>query len=250
MGNYVIPDVVKKFSGVKVDLWNWIEKEIGNRDGTFEINQSKLAEKFDVSRKSIQNALKTFISANLLEKVESRTGRGVHPLYRLIWTFREQNEKSATPSRVKGTTPRRKLTKGSKTFRYYACKFRTLVESSPLRDKSGLVVGKLLNFLVEKSKEIAKSWLIYFKRWIDGPKRSLKDFFVYFHQTLKELAKEKLKIRRTEKFIQERRERRKEVGTEYEDNPPPKSSDYARFSDYLEAMEEWSDKRGGDEPSG
>ena len=237
MGNYVIPDVVRNFSGTKVELWEWLEEKIGNQDGPFEINQSKLAEKFNVSRKTIQNCLKTFQSANLLEKVESRTGRGVHSLYRLVWTFREENEKSATPSRVKGTTPRKKLTKG-RQWRYYAYKFRSVVEDSSLAAKSQIVVGKILNFLEEKPPDLFREWLIYLKNWLQRA-RSLKDFFVYFHHTLKDLAKEKQKLEKTRQFIDKQQEQREEVRAEYENNPPPKSSDFARFSDYLEAMDEW-----------
>ena len=237
MGNYVIPDVVRNFSGTKVELWEWLEEKIGNQVGPFEINQSKLAEKFGVSRKTIQNCLKTFQSANLLEKVESRTGRGVHSLYRLIWTFREENEKSATPSRVKGTTPRKKLTKG-RQWRYYAYKFRSVVENSSLATKSQIVVGKILNFLEEKPPDLFREWLIYLKNWLNQT-RTLKDFFVYFHQTLKDLAREKQKLEGTRQFIKNQRKQREKVQEEYETNPPPKSSDFARFSDYLKAMDEW-----------
>jgi len=239
LGNYVVPDVVRKFSGTKVDLWEWLEERIGNQNGPFEINQSKLAEKFGVSRKTIQNCLKTFQSANLLEKVESRTGRGVHSLYRLIWTFREEDEKSATPTRVKGITPRKKLTKG-RQWRYYAYKFRSVVENSSLATKSQVVVGKILNFLEEKPPDLFKEWLIYLRNWLNQT-RTLKDFFVYFHRTLRGLAKEKQKLKETEEFIERQKKQRREVQTQYENDPPPKSSEYDRFSDYLKAMKEWSD---------
>ncbi|MBS3788330.1 HTH domain-containing protein [Candidatus Bipolaricaulota bacterium] len=234
MENYVIPDVVQKFSGVKVELWHWLEENIGNQNSSFEINQSKLAEKFEVSRKSIQNALKTFQSANLIEKVESRTGRGVHPLYRLIWTFRE---KSATPSRVEGTTPRKIQTKG-RLWRYFAYKFRTVVEDSSLANKSQVVVGKILNFLEEKPPDMFREWLIYLRNWLDQT-RTLKDFFVYFHQTLRDLAREKRRLEETNQLIERQRKQRREVQAQYEEDPPPKSSDFSRFGDYLEAMEAW-----------
>ncbi|MEF8799183.1 MAG: HTH domain-containing protein [Candidatus Bipolaricaulota bacterium] len=222
-----------------MDLWHWLEENVGNRDGPFELNQSKLAEKFGVSRKSIQNALKTFQSANLLEKVESRTGRGNHPLYRLIWTFREKGEKSATPSRVKGTTPRKKLTKGRR-WRYFAYKFRTLVEDSSLSHKSQVVVGKILNYLEGKPPDLFQETLIYLKRWLSEETLSLKGFFAeFYHKTLKSLVQSQRELEETEKFIRQQQERREKVKSEYEDNPPPKSSDFARFSDYLEAMKEW-----------
>jgi len=237
LANYVIPDVVKKFSGVKVDLWNWLEEKIGNQDGPFEINQSQLATKFDVSRKSIQNALKTFISANLMEKVESRTGRGVHSLYQLIWTFREQKQKSATPSRVECTTPRKIQTKGH-LWRYFAYKFRTTVENSNLAQKAGIIVGKILNFLQDKPPDVFQQWLIYLKNWLQR-RRTLKDFFVYFHDTLKQLAAAKLGVRRTEQTIADQRKQKEKVREEYKNNPPPKSSDFASFSEYLKAMEAW-----------
>ena len=242
MPNYAKPDIIQKFSGVKVELWHWIEKNIGNRKDPFELNQSKLAEKFEVSRKAIQNALKTFQSANLLEKVESRTGRGVHPLYRLIWTFREENQKSATPSRVKGTTPRKKLTKGGKPFRYYAFKFRTTVENSSLANKSQIVVGRVLKFLEGKPPDLFKETLTYLRRWLDEGSRTLKGFFAeFFHKILKGLARNQRELEQTEKRIREQQKQREKVRKEYEQDPPPRSSDYNRFSDYLEAMNKWEE---------
>jgi len=238
LSNYAIPNVVQKFSGVKVDLWHWLEKKVGNQDGTFELNQSKLADKFDVSRKAIQNALKTFQSANLIEKVESRTGRGNHPLYRLIWTFREESKKSATPSRVNKKPQEKNITKGSKTFRYYAYKFRTLVENSNLSRKASVIVGTTLDYLAGKPKEIFKQWLIYLRRWLEYS-RTLKDFFVYFHRTLKKLAREKLGMKQTKQFIENQRNMKNRVKNEYEKDPPPRSKDFSRFSSYLKAMEEW-----------
>jgi len=222
-------------------LWKWLEERIGNQDGPFEINQSKLAEKFGVSRKTIQNALKTFQSANLLEKVESRTGRGVHSLYRLIWTFKEENEKSATPSRVKGTTPRKIQTKGRR-WRYFAYKFRTVIEDSSLAHKSQVVVGKLLNYLEDKPLDLFRETLTYLNRWLNEGSRSLKGFFAeFFHKTLKSLTQSWQELENTEQFIRQQQQQREEVKSDYRDNPPPKSSDYTRFSDYLEAMEAWED---------
>ena len=238
MGNYVIPDIIQKFSGVKVELWHWLEEEIGNQDGPLELNQSRLAKEFDVSRKSIQNALKSFQSANLIEKVETRTGRGNHPLYRLIWTFREEFEETATSFTRGKVTSKRKLTKG-RQWRYYAYKFRTLLEDSSLAHKSQVVVGKILNYLEGKPPELFREWLIYLRNWLERT-RTLKDFFVYFHRTLKDLAREKLKLEKTEEFVRNQRKRREKVKSEYQDNPPPRLSDFARFSEYLEAVEEWS----------
>ena len=229
--------MVQKFSGVKVNLWHWLEENIGNQDGTFELNQSALAEKFDVSRKSIHNALKTFQSANLLEKVESRTGRGVHSLYRLVWTFREEDPKSVTPSRVEGTTPRKRQTKG-RLWRYFAYKFRTLVENSSLADRSQVVVGKILNFLEDKPPDLYRQWLIYLKNWLERT-HDLKDFFVYFHRTLKGLVEDRQRLEETKRFIEDQQRQKEKVREEYEEDPPPKSSDFARFSDYLEAIEAW-----------
>ncbi len=82
-------------------LWNWLEKEIGKSEDSFELDQSKLAEEFGVSRTAVINAIKTFISANLLRKVSSGRGRGNHSEYELLWNFREKEEENVTPSRVK-----------------------------------------------------------------------------------------------------------------------------------------------------
>ncbi len=229
---------------MKVGLWHWLEQEIGNSDGPFELNQSMLAEKFDVSRKSIQNALKTFTNANLLEKVESRTGRGNHPLYRLIWTFREESEKSATPSRVKGKPQEKNITKG-RQWRYFAYKFRTVVEDSSLADKSQVVVGKILKFLEGKPADLFQKWLIHLKRWLNGPPRqkSLKEFFIFLHDGLMEIFRSEMQVIRTEQKISKQQEQRKEVREEYQSNPPPRLKDYGSFADYQQAMEEWSSKK-------
>lgn len=235
------PKVYETWSGTKVKLWNWLEKEIGNQKSSFEINQSKRADKLDVCRKSIQNALKTFQKANLIEKEECRTGRGNHPLYSLKWTFREENGESATPFTREKVTPKNILTKGSKTFRYFAYKFRTTVEDSSLEHKSGLIVGKLLNCLVDKSKEIAKSWLIYLKRWLNGPKRTLKDFFVYFHQTLKQLEEQKRNLSQDQKRIADMKEKREKIRKEWKNNPPPKLRDCGSFAAYQKALEKWEE---------
>ena len=230
--------MVQKFSGVKVDLWHWLEQNIGNQDGTFELNQSKLAEEFDVSRKSIQNALKTFRRANLLEKVESRTGRGNHPLYRLIWTFKSE---SATPSRVSSKPQEKNITKGAKHYRYFAYKFRTLVEDSSLADRAQMIVGKILKFLENQPPDLFRKWLTHLKRWLHGPpvEKTIKDFFVFFHNGLMEIAQSQVELERTEQRIKEQRVQREQVRNQYDNNPPPKSSNFARFSNYLEAMDEW-----------
>jgi len=232
------PNIYKSWSGTKVLLWDWLEEEVGNKNGSFELDHGELAEKFDVSRTTVINALKTFISANLLRKDSSGRGRGNHSEYKLLWNFREEGEENVTPSRANKKPQEKSITKGSKTFRYYAYKFRTLVESSNLASKASVIVGKILEFLEEKPPDLFKEWLIYLKNWLQRT-RSLKDFFVYFHQTLKGLAREKQKLEETRRFIENQRKQREEVREEYENNPPPKSSDYDRFSDYIEAMDEW-----------
>ncbi|MFP3953122.1 MAG: hypothetical protein ACLFVS_03230 [Candidatus Acetothermia bacterium] len=240
------PKVYETWAGTKVELWDWLEKKIGNQKKPFPIDQSMLAEKFGVSRTSIINALKTFARANLIKKMSSGRGRGNHSKYKLKWTFRDKNEKveriNVTPSRVEGVPPRKKLTKGSRTFRYFAYQFRTSVEKSSLKRKSSVVVGELLKFLVGKSREFADSILIYFKRWLSGPPRTLKDFFVYLHQTLKKLLIDEEKRRKTEEFIAEQQQRKQEVRQEFQENPPPRLKDFSRMSDYLKAMEEWEEK--------
>lgn len=242
MENCVKPDIIQKFSGLKVQLWNYFEEEIGNQDGPFELNQSKLAEKFNVSRKTIQNALKTFQSSNLLEKVESRTGRGNHPLYRLIWTFREENGKSATPSRVKCNPQDKKQTKGSPTYRYFAYKFRTTVENSTLAKKSQVVVGKLLNSLEGKPPDLFRETLTYLKRWLSEGTRTLKGFFAeFYHKTLESLVNSYRKLRETEQFIREQQKQREKITEQYRQDPPPRSKDFARFSEYRKALEEWEE---------
>jgi len=238
--NYIKPNIITKFSGVKVQLWEWIEREIGNQDSPFEVDQGELADRFDVSRTAIINAFKVFVSANLMEKVSSGRGRGNHCKYKLMWTFREPNsEKCNPPSRAgnKYSPQEKNLTKGGKPFRYFAYKFRKLFEKSNLAQKAQITVGKLLNYLEGKPKDLAKTWLIYLRNWINEGKRTLKDFFVYFHDTLKDLAREKEKVERTNERIEEQRKKKKEVRKQFQEDPPPRSKDFARFSDYVEAME-------------
>lgn len=234
----VKPNLYKSWSGTKVLLWDWLEEEMEGKSEPFKLDHSELAERFDVSRTAVINALKTFISANLLRKVSSGRGRGNHSKYELLWNFREEGGKNVTPSRANKQPQEKNITKGSKTFRYYAYRFRILVEGSNLVTQTSVIVGKILKFLVGESRQIFRQWLIYLRNWLEE-RRTLKDFFVYFHQTLKALAKEKQKLEKTNRFIENQRNQRREVRSGYEDNPPPKSSDYARFSDYLEAMEAW-----------
>ncbi len=234
------PKVYETWSGTKVKLWNWLENEIGNQKKSFEIDQSYLAKKFEVSRTTIINALKTFVAANLMEKASSGRGRGNHSKYRLLWTFREQNRENVTPSRVDSKPQEKNITKGSKTFRYYAYKFRTTVENSSLVEKAQIIVGKILNYLDGKPPDIFRQWLIYLKNWLQQT-RTLKDFFVYFHDTLKQLAAAKMRVRQTEQTIAKQQKQKREVRKDYENNPPPKSSDFASFSDYIEAIEKWEE---------
>jgi len=220
-----------------VDLWHYLENEIGKNEESFQLDHAELAERFGVSRTAVINALKTFISANLLEKVSSGRGRGNHSEYRLLWTFREEDEKNVTPTHVEGTTPRKKQTKG-RLWRYFAYKFRTLVENSSLADRSQVVVGKILNFLEDKPPDLYRQWLIYLKNWLERT-HDLKDFFVYFHRTLKGLVEDRQRLEETKRFIEDQQRQKEKVREEYEEDPPPKSSDFARFSDYLEAIEAW-----------
>ena len=231
--------MVQRFSGVKVELWHYLEEEVGNQDGPFVLNQGKLAERFEVSRTSIINALKTFVSANLLEKVSSGRGRGNHSRYRLLWTFKEESELKCNPSRVSSIPQEKNITKG-RQWRYFAYKFRTTVEDSSLATKSQVVVGKILDYLEGKPPDLFKETLTYLKRWLSERTRTLKGFFAeFYHKTLKGLAQSQQKLRETEEFIRNQRKQREEVESGYRDNPPPKSSDYDRFSDYLEAMDSW-----------
>ena len=229
--------MVQKFSGVKVNLWHWLEENIGNQDGTFELNQSKLADKFDVSRTAIINALKTFVSANLMEKVSSGRGRGNHSEYKLLWTFKQKN---VTPSCINKENPKKLITKGRR-WRYFAYKFRMLVEDSSLANRAQTIVGKILNFLEGKPPDLAHRWLQRLKHWLSGEPadKSLKDFFVFFHNGLMEIAQSQVELERTEQRIKEQRVQREQVRNQYDNNPPPKSSNFARFSNYLEAMDEW-----------
>ena len=111
MGKYVRPNIIAKFSGLKVVLWSYFEDKIGNRDGPFEVDQGELADRFDVSRTAVIYALKTFVIANLLSKVSSGRGRGNHSRYKLLWTFKKESELKCNPSRVEGKPQEKNITK-------------------------------------------------------------------------------------------------------------------------------------------
>jgi len=71
-----------------------------------------------------------------------------------------------------------------------------VVEDPCLADKSQVVVGKILDFLKGKPPELFRQWLIYLKNWLEL-NHDLKDFFVYFNETLKGLARERRKLEKT-----------------------------------------------------
>ena len=241
MPNYAKPDIIQKFSGVKVELWHWIEKNIGNQDGSFEIDQGKLADRFDVSRTSIINALKTFVSANLMEKVDTGKGRGNHCQYKLIWTFKTENELKCNPSHVYSKPQEKFITKG-RQWRYFAYKFRTTVENSSLADSSQVIVGRILNYLEGKPPDLFKETLTYLKRWLNEGSRMLKGFFAeFFHKILKGLVQSQRELEQTEKMIREQREQREKVRKEYEEDPPPRLKDYNKMSEYQKAIEKWEE---------
>ncbi len=241
--SYIRPNIFSTWSGTKVQLWKWLENNISKNQDKFELNQTELAEKFGVSRTTIINALKTFIKGNLIEKVDSSRGRGNHSTYRMKWTFKEKGSKNVTPSRVNKVTPKRILTKGAKHYRYFAYKFRSYVEDSSLKQHSNVVVGRLLNYLEGKHKDIAESVRIFFKRWLEEEKKDLRDFFVYFHETITSIAKDKEKKHRDQKKIEEQIQRKKEIRKEYENNNQPRRKDYPSMQRYIEALEEWEENR-------
>lgn len=253
MGNYIKPNIIQKFSGLKIDLWNWIEEEIGKKKGPFEIDQGKLAEKFDVSRTAIINALKTFVSANLLKKCGSGRGRGNHCSYQLIWQFKKRPGLKCNPrpnykdpqekNLTKAQNTSKTFTKGTKTYRYYAMKFRQAIESSTLADHSQRIVSSIIDHLKGKPVEIAKTWLIYLRNWLDEKHKYLGEFFKYFYDTLQSLARQKLDTARQQEEIEKAIERKAEIRKAYQDSEKPMRKDFKNWEAYGEALERWANSQ-------
>ncbi|MFB6215953.1 MAG: helix-turn-helix domain-containing protein, partial [Candidatus Aenigmatarchaeota archaeon] len=80
-------------------VWDWLSKNAPYEE-EFELDQSGLAKTLGVSRATISHALKTFISANLLAKTRSKTGRGNGCLFQFIWEFTTE---SVTPKKKEST---------------------------------------------------------------------------------------------------------------------------------------------------
>ncbi|MBS3764912.1 hypothetical protein KGY71_00165 [Candidatus Bipolaricaulota bacterium] len=263
MGNYVIPvpDAVNDYrSSYALPVWKYLTDSVGVEG---EIHQPRIAEAVDCSVRTVQRILEGFKRCNLIDW-ESYQGQGggikVINLWlqkaeeiknKLAWKrgFASENRYLKNPYSGEsqlGTTrldclgiPNGVLTKGNKIYKYFAMKFRQTVENSTLSEGSHDIVSTILNYLMGKPREIAREWLIYLQNWLDEQHKYVGEFFKYFYDTLTKLAEVKLQTIHQQSKIEEMMERREEIQDEYRNNPPPRSSDFAQFSDYLKALEEW-----------
>lgn len=74
---------------------------------------------------------------------------------------------------------------------------------------------------IGKSKELANTWLIYFKNWLNNSKHTVKDFFVYLHTTLSKLEKEHQSLVQDQIFIANMRKKRKKYKKNGRTTHPP-----------------------------
>ena len=115
------------------------------------------------------------------------------------------------------------------------------MEDSSLKEKASVVVGKILNTLRGKPPEVFESWLTHLKYWLDGAprKKTLNDFFVFFNKGLMKILRSKLRSEKAKERRQQERGQREKRKRKYQEDPPPKSSDFNRFTDYLKAIKDW-----------
>lgn len=233
---YKTPKIYPGFSQAKQEVWDYLAAQAPYED-EFEVNQTKLAGILDYSRATIQHALKTFISANLLEKTRERKGRGNGSIFRFLWSFIPENE---TPSRTHSVrlSPMKNITKDSPGYRYFAMKFRKSIEkSTDLAPHQGGVVGKLLKILDGKERHTWKSTLIFLRRKVDEG-LDLTGFFVWLSKYLSPKIRKQRENEKTKQAIREaKEEHRQEIEQKSED--PPKRSDYDSWEAYNQAYEDF-----------
>ena len=268
MANYniSIPDAVEDHrSDYALPIWEYLIDKVRESG---EVHQSSIAEAVDCSVRTVQRVLEGFKRGNLVDWESYRgQGRGIKLVNywlkkakkiaeKLAWKRGYQSEDRYLKNPYSGefqlgTTrldylgiPSGVLTKGDNFFRFFAMKFRKAVEGSTLARGSQDIVSTILNYLEGKPREVAKTFLIYLRNWLDGRHKYLGEFFKYFYDTLKDLARDKLSTIRQQKEIKQRMKEKKEVRETYQTNPPPRSKDYPSFAKYQKALEKWNKKSG------
>lgn len=231
---YKLPNIYDGFSPAKQKVWDYLADQ-APYEGEFEVNQSRLAETLGYSRATIQHALKTFISANLLTKARERTGRGNGSLFRFLWSFIPESE---TPSRITTLfdSPPRCIAKDSPTYRYYAAELRRICEKSDQLEKQQRgVVGKLLQLLQGKEKRLWEKAKIFFQRKINEG-LDLPGFFVWLEKYLKPEIRSHEDVNEIQQAIHEAKERKKNE-LENQTGEPPKRKNFSSWEEYSEAYE-------------
>ena len=244
-------------------LWNLIVDKLGEEG---EIKQGYLAEKIGCSVRTIRDVLKGFSRCDLIE-MRSYNGQG-HGVKitnhwvrksekikkKLFWKRAHDRERKYLKSYGKDLSgfgrnpldclgiPSGVLTKGSRPAKYLMYKLRTFLEETDLSHRTGMICGKIFNYLQGKDSSKGIKWLSRLKDVMEVG-WDLVDFFCWFHELKGAERKEKLEEERTEEMLEKRKKKREKVKKERRGNPPPKISDFDRFSDYKKALDEYSGEK-------
>ncbi len=112
-------------------------------------------------------------------------------------------------------------------------KFRQTVENSTLADYSQQIVSSIINYLKGKPVEIAETFRIYLKNWLDEKHKYLGEFFKYFYDTLQSLARQKLNTVGNRKSAKKKWNGKQKLGKSTK-RTHRQGPGLCRFSDYLE----------------
>lgn len=238
------PDLIKHLSEAKRKVWRVLKSHYDRiKDGEFRIDLSELGRHLGYSRTAIHWAVKTLISGGLLEKTREVRGRGNHSVYRLLWAFKVENETPSRTLRVR-LSPKKKLTKDSPLWRYFAMKYRRICEgSTKLAPHQRDVVGKLLKTLRNHEGELWKKAEIFLQRKVNSG-LTLQGFFVWLEQYLKPEISEHYETEKTLNSIRESRERKQDELANME-GEPPKMKDFDTIGAYQEAYDKYLNNQPG-----
>jgi len=259
--NISIPDAVEDHrSGYALPIWEYLTDKVGESG---EVHQSSIAEAVDCSVRTVQRVLEGFKRCNLIEWDSYQgKGRGINIINKWVKRAKEIAHKltwkrayDAEARYLKnpysgefqlGTTrldylgiPDRVITKGSVTMRFIMWRIRIWVKDTHLKNSTSTICGKIFQHLKGKTLSVGKKWLSRLKDsmltdW------DLTDFFVWFYDLINTEEREKKATERSQKLLDSIEEQQKKARQSWEENPPPKLSDYGgSFEKYLDTMEEW-----------
>ena len=238
------PNLIQHLSEAKQAVWGLIRSNYHRiKDSEFKLDITSIAAELDYSRAAVTYAVKALTSGNILEKVREVTGRGNHSTFRLLWTF---DPESVTPPRKRTftTPPQEVLTKDSPGYRYYAMKFRKIVEGSEqLKTHETGVTGKLLQILRGKEREIWGSAKIFLQRKVNNG-LDIAGFFVWLNEFLFPKIDEKETKKNAQAAVKAAKEKKKEQ-VENWDGDPPKLQDFESIGAYQKAYDKFMEAQSG-----